>query len=476
MASSSAGVRTFLSGALIVFACGACSAPHTGSVQLVYAPAPVDNPLKGLVPYAGDRRHQFPHSMEFSYLPLSAVVVGEDEYDWSPLETLLDEVASRGHQTVFRFFLEYPDRESGIPTFLLEDGLLVHRWVNEDIEPVPPSPVVTPDYADPRLRQTLVGFIHELGRRYDGDPRVAFITAGLLGLWGEWHDYPREELFAAKNVQREVLTAYEEAFDVTPILLRTPAGPSDSTYAPNHDRGFGYHDDSFCWATLDTGRVADSWYFEPRLKSAGTKARNKWKHEPIGGEIRPEAWGIVFDPPLEQPPEIQDFRACVEETHATWLMDSGMFTDESQPAQRRERALEEVRLLGYELHVREVELTRLDDGKLSARITLENLGVAPFYYNWTPELGLLNDEDVMVARAPLNGRIDGLVPGTKRTFNEVVPLEGFDPGGYRLLLRVSNPLPAGLPLRFANREQDRDVEGWLTLGELELPRVVPHTR
>ena len=30
---------------------------------LEYAPAPVDNPLKGLVPYAGDVRDRFPHSL-----------------------------------------------------------------------------------------------------------------------------------------------------------------------------------------------------------------------------------------------------------------------------------------------------------------------------------------------------------------------------------------------------------------------------
>ena len=43
---------------------------------LEYAPAPVDNPLKGLVPYAGDKRDLFPHSLEFNYLPLSALVIG----------------------------------------------------------------------------------------------------------------------------------------------------------------------------------------------------------------------------------------------------------------------------------------------------------------------------------------------------------------------------------------------------------------
>ena len=101
--------------------------------------------------------------------------------------------------------------------------------------------------------------------------------------------------------------------------------------AANADRPFGYHDDSFAWATLDTGRKGDEWFYMAALKAAGPPALDKWKSQPIGGEIRPEAWGKVFDerPGLKQ---IQDFRQCVEVTHATWLLDSGMFNRNQSPS------------------------------------------------------------------------------------------------------------------------------------------------
>jgi hypothetical protein len=70
----------------------------------------------------------------------------------------------------------------------------------------------TPDYEDPRLRAALTNFIHALGRRYDGDPRLGFLGLGLLGTWGEWHNHPHTEWFASKTVQREVMDAYEAAF------------------------------------------------------------------------------------------------------------------------------------------------------------------------------------------------------------------------------------------------------------------------
>ena len=167
-----------------------------------YAPAPPDNPLKGFVPYAGQAR-EFPHSLEFNYLPVRAVMKGPDEFDWQPLERLLADVASRGCQTVFRFYLEYPNKPVGVPQFLLEAGVRIHT--NTVGETRHQEQMLTPDYEDLRLRAALTHFIAALGARYDGDARIGFITAGLLGKWGEWHDYLLNKLWASQSVQREVM-------------------------------------------------------------------------------------------------------------------------------------------------------------------------------------------------------------------------------------------------------------------------------
>ena len=242
------------------------SAQNLPMHPLEYAPAVVDNPLKGLVPYAGDWRDRFPHSMEFSYLPLSALVIGHAKYDWTPMENLLDGIAARGHQAVFRIYLEYPGKSDGIPAFLVKEGLKVFRYQNTNTQPFPPTESLTPDYQDLSLRKTLIAFIAALGRKYDGDPRIGFITAGLLGTWGEWHDYPRNELFADKAVQREVLDAYEAAFKTTRILVRYPAGENHAVQTANTARRLGYHDDSFAWSTLETGKKEDSWFFLSLLR------------------------------------------------------------------------------------------------------------------------------------------------------------------------------------------------------------------
>ncbi len=150
--------------------------------------SPVDNPLKGLVPYASSKPRAFPHSMEFTYLPLSDLMTGPAEFNWQRLDTFLSEVAGRGHQAVFRVWLEFPTAPTGVPRFLIEQGVKITAW--SDRNEHPPSHDHTPDYSDERLVKALETFIAALGRRYDHDPRVGYITAGLLGKWGEWHDTP----------------------------------------------------------------------------------------------------------------------------------------------------------------------------------------------------------------------------------------------------------------------------------------------
>jgi Domain of unknown function (DUF4832) len=432
-------------------------------ITLEYAPVPVANPLKGLVPYASDTNRHFAHSMEFNYVAFGDLMKGYEEFDWRPLETLLNEIAERGHQAVFRIYIEYPGKTNVIPKFLLDDGLKVHNYLNTNTQPFPPAKIETPDYEDPNLRKALKNFIAALGKKYDGDPRIGFITAGLLGTWGEWHTYPKEELFASKVVQAEVMDAYEAAFKITPILLRYPAGEDTWGKAPNAKRPFGYHDDSFAWATLDTGKKADDWFYVPALKQAGASALDKWKTHPIGGEIRPEAWGKVFD---EKPSDknIQDFRKCVDETHVSWLMDSGMF--EKKPSEARKRRAEtEVRRMGYEFHVPAVTISS-SKNSLKVELELQNRGIAPFYYDWKAEYALIGNGKV-VKTFTSTGKLTRLLPDESiRKWLDDLNLSDVPAGTYTLALRVPNPLPNGLPLRFANATQDRHLEGWLSLSEV----------
>ena len=435
-------------------------------VPLAPAATPADNPLKGLVPYADADVERFPHSLEFDYVKLSDLMTGRDTFDWQPLETLLDKISSRGCQAVLRIWIEYPGQPSGLPQYLRDEGVKVTEWTNSKENP--PKKNFTPDYEDQRLVVALESFLAEFGRRYDGDPRLGYLTAGLLGQWGEWHDWPREELFASQATQKRVLDAYTKAFTRTPVLLRYPAGSDHDAHVANSNRPFGYHDDSFAWGTLDTGKKGDSWFYMPLLTAAGEEAVNKWKTQPIGGEIRPEVWGQIFDAKPKHK-QAQDFAECVRQTHATWLMDSGLF-DKKPSADRIQRAKAQVQRMGYDFYVQSAQIVRPQPEQIKVTLAVVNNGVAPFYHDWALELAALSSSGEVLKTYPVDWKLTGILPSAQpHSWVATLPAKEMPENAAKLALRAINPLANGKTLKFANADQDADLKGWLTVGTIKSP-------
>ena len=425
--------------------------------DLDYAPAPHDNPLKGLVPYSYPNEDRFEWSMEFDYFPLSKLMPAEDRFDWSALDEFLEEASGRGRHAVFRVYLEYPKVKDAFPTWLTDAGVKVTRWKTPD------GPVWTPDYSDERLVAALERFVAAMGERYDGDPRVGYVTAGLLGIWGEWHNWPRsDDFWAPKETQRRVLEAFEKSFRRVPVLLRYPTA-GEPQYASTAGRPFGYHDDSFAFATMPTGEPDDSWYFLTRLKAAGLE--DAWRTQPIGGEVRPEVWGCAFDdPPCT--PDGQSFTECVEATHATWLMETGL-NEKPVSDERGRRARRMVARMGYEFHLTDAEVS-LADGTVRVQTHVQNRGVAPFYREgFKVRVGLVNGAGELATDGATDWSLLKLLPGDEpREWSATLAAGDLPAGDYRVVIGVPPTFAGGRWLKFANATQDADREGWVTVGEV----------
>lgn len=274
---------------------------------------------------------------------------------------------------------------------------------------------------------------------------------------------PRSPRGAHTTVQAEVMDAYEAAFKQTPVLLRYPAGDNDQAHAPNARRNLGYHDDSFAWATLETGRKNDEWFYLAALRKAGPAAMERWKTAPIGGEIRPELWPCLWK--RDGCTKGQDFARCVRETHASWLMDTS--TSSPLSPDERERALAAAQSLGYELQI--VKATAALKGRaIDVTVTITNRGVAPFFADWPVRFVAVGSGGAeSVAELPF--ALKSLLPAATDTQSVTLDLAKFASGEVKFLLGIPNPLLGGKPLRFANVDQDRDRAGWLTLGKTVVP-------
>jgi hypothetical protein len=431
----------------------------TNSYSLGYTPAPPDNPLKGFMPYTGSYT-SFPYSLEWSYLPLRSLMTGPTNFDWSSLDTLLTNDTGRGHQTIFRVYLDYPTLPTGIPQYLLNDGLITYSYTDYDNAGIS----LCPDYENPLLDQALTNFIAALGARYDGDPRIGFVELGLLGYWGEWHTYPETNWFASVQVQDEVLVAYTNAFHKTRLLVRWPSGNLNPSALP-----IGYHDDSFAYDTI----APPDYNFMGLLAAAGET--NKWITEPVGGEVYPPIQSCLWDSDQETNcvPPGQEFTNCVASTHASWMLNQGVF-DPGFSGTQQDLALAGAHQLGYELYVTNATLS--DAGAYSpinVNVQILNTGVAPFYYNWPVQLAVLSSSNTVVQSWTTPWQLSSLVPGTNAlwTFNQAAP--GLPSGQYKLLIGVMNPVTNCPPLRFADQAQDADLTDWLTLGQFSVSAGQP---
>lgn len=472
-----------------------------GTYSLGYKESPIDNPLKGFLPFSNSDKegyfkendddwretvNQLPHSMEFFYLPLKDIMKGDNEFDWSILEQEIAEVADRGNQAVVRVYLDYPNKPSGIPEFLLEKGLQTkeYDYFNNGGDE---GTSVAPDYNDPNLMQALLDFIAALGAKYDGDPRIGFVQIGLIGFWGEWHTWPQDGYTpepswtttevgeAADGIltdwmptvenQEQIVNSFDEAFNETRILVRYPT-------AFNKDLNIGYHDDSFAFQTLPPEFGGQDWHFMGRLINNGVT--EKWKSEPVGGEMRPEIQIKMWDndPPRYEDTPIEgaqgeDFYKSLELTHASWLKVQGIFQTPLDEA-ALERAKQASRDLGYEYYVPKAYIA---DGTHTwkAAVEIENKGVAPFYYDWQVELAAKDATGNIVKTWSTDWKLSGLLPSDEsenhnQLFEAELDREGLGKGQYTLSMRVVNPLENGKKFRFANESQQAD--GWLDLGKL----------
>jgi len=412
---------------------------------LSYKAAPADNPLKGFMPYQGS--YAFAHSMEWFYLPLKDLQTGFDTFNWSALDARLDAIAARGHQAVFRVYLDYPNTEYGVPGFLSGVPKRSYSYSGNGSK----ATSYSPDYSNADLQRAVLSFIAALGARYDNDPRVGFITAGLLGFWGEWHTYPQNSWMATPDFMNQVLDAYERAFPHKLILAREPK----TGVAMDRPR-LGFHDDSFAYQTLPP----TDWHFWPRITAAGLQ--NSWKARPIGGEVRPEVQGCMWnDTPCT--PAGQGFDLSVTTTHASWMLNHGTVAG-ALSATQLQRAIAGAQSLGYSLHVPKATLDPL--GTLQAlhgTVSVDNRGVAPFYYPWTVQMAAL-DAAGNLKTWSMNWDLRTALPGSPVSWTFYVPNHGLAAGTYTLLMGVANPMTGGRALKFANATQDQHRSGWLSLG------------
>ena len=124
-------IKFFLAGAAAVMAVVSCSDNGSGedSVPEQYADferVPLSSKIENVQPMTGivlwtTKTHPILKQelqLEFSYMLYNDICKEKDVFDWTPMDELLDEVASRGNQLVVRFRYTYVGEETSVPDYI----------------------------------------------------------------------------------------------------------------------------------------------------------------------------------------------------------------------------------------------------------------------------------------------------------------------------------------------------------------------
>jgi hypothetical protein len=290
------------------------------------------------------------------------MMTGPNTFDWTTLESLIAGAASRKMHVVFSPFIHWPGQPLRLPQFLSGVPMI---QTNEG---------PTPDFGNTALLAAIEDFIFALGSRYNGDTRIFAIHPGLLGFWGEFHCYPVQ--CVPESAKLQVISWYKTAFPDKQIQARYPENKADS---------FGLYDGSFAYNTLDgaaNGGKQVSWFLWPQVLSRGQQ--DFWKTAVMGGETRPELQSTIFTSSYPAGTENhQDFKKCVDTTHATYILHHRAFSNGGLQGTELQNARKAHAHMGYNFQVTQVAVanSQTTPGNVDLSVTVKQTGVAPFYYD-----------------------------------------------------------------------------------------------
>lgn len=339
----------------------------------------------------------------------------------------------------------------------------VGNW-GAHVDPADKTKPITGGYFDPSFPDRVKKLVEKLGKAWDNDPRVAYVEMGIIGEWGEQHDPDLSTYWAPHDEPDHIVNrtwipgmekvlgdAFSKAFKNKKVMVR---------YAYEFkDYQFGIYWDS--WSQPDEDMRG---YGEMR------KLGDRWKSQPIGGEITWN-WGTLgkfksFEQVVLDPEFFNLTMKQIRNLHCNHL--GGItWTNFKEPAFAATAAKLQ-KAMGYRFVLNKAEYSpRVDNGKmLRLKFDLTNTGSSPFYYNWPVQVSLLEPRTLQpVWTSTLKKvNINEWMPGdewdeAKQQYSNAAPvynidqqvkLNGVSKGKYILALSIADPSCNKPSLRFAN--------------------------
>lgn len=136
---------------------------------------------------ASDTLDDFPGlTVIYLRIPWSYIEPAEGKFNWSVLDTPAQRWIAKGKQIALRITCSESWMRYATPQWVEKAGAKGYNF-QRGKGAIPDGPYWEPDYDDPIFLEKLNNFLAALAEHYDGNPEVAFVDVGSLGVWGEGH-------------------------------------------------------------------------------------------------------------------------------------------------------------------------------------------------------------------------------------------------------------------------------------------------
>lgn len=170
----------------------------------------------------------------------------EGRFVWSVLDTPAQRWLDKGKQIALRISCSESFMRYATPQWVEKAGAKGYNFSPRNgVDPN--GPYWEPDYDDPVFLEKLGRFLAALADRYDGNPEVAFIDVGSVGVWGEGHTFAStRKPYSVETIRRHI-DLHTKHFQKTLLVANDDfalhnRGRATIEYAAQ--QGLGLRDDS----------------------------------------------------------------------------------------------------------------------------------------------------------------------------------------------------------------------------------------
>ena len=396
------------------------------------------NPFKGFVPWVGVQNPVYETRLQYANYEWKDLEPSPGTYNWANLEKNWGNIAVTGRRVGFRISAATPGTVNhyDIPEWLVNQGIKMRGYEIDN------QHGQAPDWNDPKFLQAHHDFITALGSRYDSDPRVAWIDIGSYGFWGEWHVYLNDSLAATQSSKQAILEDYFSAFPTKPNVIAF-----DDDFATTYvtDRNGGIRND--CLGEQES----NDWYLESLNRMDPLMNDRVWRTAIITGEFCGGDGGAVQGTTLRYNINY----SFIQHTHWSFIGPAG--GDITPKNEEHKMNLDKLhKKLGYRFVFRKIEHAPAAraDTSLSLVLTVENKGVAPFYFQWPLVCYLVTADDSVACEQTMGVDIRHWLPGSTLTETTLQIPARLSPMTYDIKLAIIDPLTNKPGIRFANTGRD----------------------